>query len=133
LEKKGKFGCCQFSTPVLGFVTDLENDFIDDTSGCSIQASKEGLVMELFTADFKPLGNPPSFDTITRYTFDEQSQKLLPSEACDIARQVAGAMADIHDAGLSHGDLYAHNILVSLERKSLDYEAQVETSPKVTV
>ena len=71
-----------------------------------------GLVMKLIPSDYKLLGSPPSFKTITRDTFDPTVSKLSPLEACDIVLNVAHAMMEVHDAKLCHGDLYAHNLLV---------------------
>jgi hypothetical protein len=87
-----------------------------------------GIVMTLIPDSYKLLGNPPSFDTITRDTFDHNAPKITPLEACCITRDVAYAMKEVHDAKLCHGDLYAHNLLVKRDFAS---EEKGETSISV--
>ena len=93
-------------TPILGL---LEKGGI---LGGGVSMPAGGLVMELVPPSFQLLGGPPTFATITRDTFDSSPFKLEPSVACAIARQVTHAVMEIHAANLTHGDLYAHNLLV---------------------
>lgn len=88
-----------------------------------------GIVMMLIPHSYKLLGNPPSFDTITRDTFDRNAPKITPLEACSIIRDVAYAMKEVHEAKLCHGDLYAHNLLV--QRDLASSEDRGETSISV--
>ena len=76
-----------------------------------------GLVLELIDPSFKILGLPPSFDTITRDTYPED-KKLELNHLISIAKGVASVCSHLHSRGISHGDLYAHNILI-YEGKSL--------------
>ena len=87
-----------------------------------------GIVMSLIPKEYTLLGKPPSFETITRDTFDPNIPKFSPIEACCIARDVALAMKEVHAAKLSHGDLYAHNLLVRRSRMSDD-----DTSTAISV
>ena len=71
---------------------------------------KEGIVMELIPPNFKNLGNPPSYSTCTRDTFDYKTQFTL-TEGISILIKCADASIHLHSKGILHGDLYAHNIL----------------------
>ena len=73
-----------------------------------------GLLLELIPAIFKNLGNPPNFDTCTRDTY-EDNKEFTVEEVYTIAKAIASAAAHLHDKGLMHGDLYAHNILINNE------------------
>ena len=71
---------------------------------------KAGLVMSLIAPEFRNLAGPPSLDSCTRdiyqpdilFTFDTVLR---------IAHGIASAAQQLHDKGIIHGDLYAHNIL----------------------
>lgn len=71
----------------------------------------DGLVLDLIHPDFKILGNPPSFDTVTRDTYPA-GKKMNISRLLTIVKGVAAVCAHLHSNCISHGDLYAHNILV---------------------
>ena len=94
-----------------------------------------GLVLPLVALSrYSILGNPPSFDTVTRDTFStEQQSRLTLSFILRVLTGIASACAHLHHAscststattaasaaavgrttrGIMHGDLYAHNILV---------------------
>lgn len=73
---------------------------------------QQGLVMALIPPEFTNLGQPPSFATCTRDTFPAD-QRLTPAQAGRIATQIDAALQHLHQRGISHGDLYAHNILVN--------------------
>ncbi len=70
-----------------------------------------GLVLPLLDEGFKVLGNPPSFESCTRDTFEADRQFSL-FFILQVARGIALVAAHLHDRGIMHGDLYAHNILV---------------------
>ena len=72
---------------------------------------KQGLVMELIPPNYKNLGQPPSLETCSRDTFLPSTTFRL-EEVLKIAKTVASAAAQLHQNGMMHGDLYAHNILV---------------------
>ncbi len=74
-----------------------------------------GLVMPLLDADLKVLANPPSFDSCTRDVY-AKDLKLTPEEVQHITRSVTNAAKHLHQQGLMHGDLYAHNILWNAQR-----------------
>jgi hypothetical protein len=77
-----------------------------------------GLVLELITGDFEPLAGPPSLESCTRdiyassTTFDMTTVLL-------ILRSIASAAQHLHERGIMHGDLYAHNILFSRDDRAL--------------
>jgi len=77
-----------------------------------------GLVMPLLDADLKILANPPSFESCSRDVY-EQGLKLSPKEVLHITQGVRCAAKHLHQKGLMHGDLYAHNILWNAEKVML--------------
>lgn len=72
----------------------------------------QGLVMPLIGADFNTLAQPPSLASCTRDVY-EKNQAFSTSTVRTIALGIARAMQHLHQKGISHGDLYAHNILHS--------------------
>ena len=74
----------------------------------------EGLVMALVDPSFRTLAGPPSLASCTRdvYPADAQWTSVV---ALRIARDIASAMRHLHARGILHGDLYAHNILWSVQ------------------
>ena len=79
---------------------------------------KEGLVMDLIPKNYTNLGLPPSFVTCTRDTF-LLDQVFTIHEIIHIARGIAAVEIQLHEKGIMHGDLYAHNILVNSEYHAL--------------
>ena len=83
-----------------------------------IEEQKRGLVMELIPGNFYNLGRPPSLQSCTRDVFDDYS-KLSLAQVFRIATSMASVGLHLHSRGLIHGDLYAHNILVDENGKTL--------------
>lgn len=81
-------------------------------------AGRQGLVMELIPERFYNLGMPPSLVTCTRDVFKE-GMSLSPEQALKIARTIASVSAQLHNKGIIHGDLYAHNTLIDNEANAL--------------
>ena len=73
---------------------------------------KNGLVLELIPGSFKNLGGPPSLQTCTRDTFPENTIFSI-QQIVSIALGIADVTVQLHARGITHGDLYAHNILVN--------------------
>lgn len=71
----------------------------------------EGLVMQLVPARYRTLGLPPSLQSCTRDHFPATAAGLRTAQGLSILRGIAGAAAHVHERGVAHGDLYAHNIL----------------------
>ncbi len=69
-----------------------------------------GLVMPLIDASFINLAGPPSLESCTRDIYPAGTQFSL-STALSMAQGIAAATAHLHDTGILHGDLYAHNML----------------------
>lgn len=68
------------------------------------------LAMALIPKDFQSLGLPPSFETITRDTFNAGFTITAP-EVLKLAQQLARVVTQLHQRQIIHGDLYAHNVL----------------------
>ncbi|KSB88248.1 protein kinase [Caulobacter vibrioides] len=70
----------------------------------------EGLVMPLLPQAWRVLAGPPSLQSCSR---DVYAPDFAPpfDVARRIARDVAAGAARLHERGLLHGDLYAHNVL----------------------
>lgn len=73
---------------------------------------QRGLVMELVPPDFTTLGLPPDFVTLTR---DVLIGKFAPPVVIKILLGVSAALGRLHQQGIMHGDVYAHNILANPE------------------
>jgi len=69
-----------------------------------------GLVMELIGSEFRNLAGPPSFESCTRDVYPADLQFNI-STALRMASGVASLARHLHDRGIMHGDLYAHNTL----------------------
>jgi len=80
--------------------------------------NKQGLVLELIADEFKNLGNPPSFETCTRDTFDSTTV-FTTAELMQIISGIASALNHLHNNGIMHGDVYAHNILIDKKANPL--------------
>jgi serine/threonine protein kinase len=67
-----------------------------------------------FCSGMKTLAKPPSFATVTRdvYPSGGAISSLTLAQAGAISLAMASAAAHLHAAGIAHGDLYAHNILL---------------------
>lgn len=79
---------------------------------------QQGLGMELIPPSYSNLGYPPNFETCTRDTFDE-TFRLSIDNIVLIAQQVADVVRHLHAHGLTHGDLYTHNLLIAEDSKIL--------------
>ena len=71
-----------------------------------------GLLLELIDSAFQPLAGPPSLASCTRDCYLSE-RRFAVDEALHIASGVASAVAHLHERGILHGDLYAHNLLVN--------------------
>ena len=69
-----------------------------------------GLVMSLIDPEFINLAGPPSLDSCTRDIYDAGKRFDLAT-TLEIAHGIASATAQLHRRGITHGDLYAHNIM----------------------
>ena len=93
-----------------------------------------GLVMELIPPEFRNLAGPPSFVSCTRDVYPLDSFFDLPT-LLKIAYGIASVAQHLHQQGIMHGDLYAHNILYSDQGKPLigDFGAASLYSPNDAV
>lgn len=78
---------------------------------CEHPDHKKGLVMNLIPSTYKNLGGPPDFTTCTRDTFSLDTV-FSGEQIIHIAKGIASVAAHLHNKGIMHGDLYAHNILI---------------------
>lgn len=74
-----------------------------------------GLVLDLVPSAFKPLAKPPSFDSCTRDVYSGE-ERFSYEQIVSFGRDVALGASHLHQCGFVHGDLYAHNTLVSGDR-----------------
>ena len=79
---------------------------------------KEALVFPLIPSIYCNLGNPPSLETCTRDIYDNEASFPLPL-LLRIISDISSAALHLHERGINHGDLYAHNILIDKEGHSL--------------
>ena len=74
-------------------------------------AQAQGLLMPLIPSAHVNLAGPPSLQSCTRDVYPS-GFKLSAVLALRIASDVAGAVAHLHQRGVMHGDVYAHNIQI---------------------
>jgi hypothetical protein len=90
-----------------------------------------GLLMELVDQDFQPLAGPPSLASCTRDCY-APARQFEADQVLRIASGLATAVDHLHQRGILHGDLYAHNLLVDPTGASLlsDFGAASFFDPK---
>ncbi|AZE49785.1 Serine/threonine protein kinase [Pseudomonas chlororaphis] len=71
---------------------------------------QNGLVMQLIEPSYRNLAALPSLASCTRDIYDESS-RFSADAALRMARGIASVGAHLHHQGITHGDLYGHNIL----------------------
>ncbi|WP_213881599.1 leucine-rich repeat-containing protein kinase family protein [Pseudomonas sp. dw_358] len=69
-----------------------------------------GLVMNLIDPSYLNLAGPPSFASCSRDVYADDLS-FTPGVLQRMAQGIASVAAQLHDHGINHGDLYAHNIL----------------------
>jgi hypothetical protein len=72
--------------------------------------AQAGLVMALIDPSYRNLAGLPSLESCTRDVYASATRFSAPV-ALRIAQGIASAAAHLHRQGITHGDLYAHNIL----------------------
>ncbi|WP_130903001.1 leucine-rich repeat-containing protein kinase family protein [Pseudomonas sp. Sample_23] len=73
---------------------------------------QQGLVMQLIDPSFGNLAGLPSLDSCSRDVYAEGCR--FPAEvALRVAKGIASAAEHQHRQGITHGDLYGHNILLN--------------------
>ncbi len=70
----------------------------------------DGLLMPLLPAGSSALAGPPSLESCSRDVY-AAGARFEADTVTRLARGVGLAAAHLHGRGLSHGDLYAHNVL----------------------
>jgi hypothetical protein len=80
----------------------------------------QGLVLPRLAArqHWAPLAGPPSMASCSRDVYPD-GWRPLASQAAAIVRAASAALDHLHARGISHGDLYAHNLLVNDEGRVL--------------
>ncbi|MEG0047478.1 MAG: lipopolysaccharide kinase InaA family protein, partial [Comamonas sp.] len=68
------------------------------------------MALPLLPAGMRPLAAPPSLRSCSRDIYPPQLG-LTPGAAQHLLAQVGAAVRHLHQCGVLHGDLYAHNIL----------------------
>lgn len=79
---------------------------------------KQGLIMSLIPSSYSNLGMPPSLETCSRDTFKEGTIFSI-QQILKIISGIASTAHHLHERGINHGDLYAHNILVDENANAL--------------
>lgn len=77
-----------------------------------------GLVMALIDSDFRNLAGPPSLESCTRDVYPAEASFDLDA-AIRLALGIASAAEHLHGQGITHGDLYGHNILHGADGQAL--------------
>lgn len=79
---------------------------------------KQGLVMDLIPSSFYNLGMPPSLNTCSRDTFKAGTTFSIKS-ILKIVTAIASTTKHLHERGILHGDLYAHNTLIDKDANTI--------------
>jgi hypothetical protein len=79
---------------------------------------KKGLVMGLIPPYFYNLGLPPSLQSCTRDVFKEGLSLTTP-HIVKIATTIVSVALQLHNRGIMHSDMYAHNTLVDDDANTL--------------
>lgn len=74
----------------------------------------QGLFLPLIPSGHVLLAGPPSLSSCTRDVYPP-GWRIAAGPALKLLRGVADALAHLHRRGVTHGDLYAHNILWNRE------------------
>jgi Leucine-rich repeat (LRR) protein len=77
-----------------------------------------GLLMALIPSTYRNLGLPPSLITCTRDTFEQGTQFDI-DVIITVIKQMVSTVQHLHNQGVSHGDIYAHNIMVDEQSNAL--------------
>lgn len=78
----------------------------------------QGLVLQRIPAGHASLADPPSLSSCSRDVY--ASDRRLTRDVADaIAQSMESALDHLHRQGLTHGDLYAHNMLVDARGHAL--------------
>jgi len=72
--------------------------------------AQAGLVMQLIDPSYHNLAALPSLDSCSRDVYTDDT-RFSAHVALRIARGIASAAEHLHEQGITHGDLYGHNIL----------------------
>jgi hypothetical protein len=70
----------------------------------------DGLVMQLIAPSYRNLAGLPSLASCSRDVYADDT-RFSAAAALRIARGIASAAGHLHQQGITHGDLYGHNIL----------------------
>lgn len=69
------------------------------------------VLMELIPPSYEILGSPPNFHTVTRDTNVGYHNNFTIDFIYAVCRDLCAVLKDLHAEQISHGDIYAHNIL----------------------
>jgi hypothetical protein len=72
--------------------------------------AQAGLVMELIDPSYRNLAALPSLASCSRDIYDNDT-RFTANVALRIARGIASVAEHLHQQGITHGDLYGHNIM----------------------
>ena len=79
---------------------------------------KKGLLLSLIPPHYTNLSNPPSFESCTRDVYPINTSFTL-KDTLTIAKGIASVGVQLHERGIMHGDLYAHNTLIGTDAHPL--------------
>jgi hypothetical protein len=79
---------------------------------------KQAFAMPLVSPDFQNLAGPPSLASCTRDVYAPNT-RFAWDALLRLAHGIASAAQHLHERGLHHGDLYAHNILCTPDGHAL--------------
>ncbi|MDR0213136.1 MAG: leucine-rich repeat-containing serine/threonine-protein kinase [Comamonas sp.] len=79
----------------------------------NMPAGQLAMALPLLDTAMQPLAGPPSFESCTRDVY-APGLRISAPVASRLIKSLRAAVAHLHQRGLLHGDLYAHNTLCNL-------------------
>lgn len=78
-----------------------------------VECEEVVLVLERMAGNPRPLAKAPSFESCTRSVYGDSELRLSVQDKNFIVDCIQNAVDALHRRGICHGDVYAHNVLVS--------------------
>jgi hypothetical protein len=120
-------GLPQHEVQMCGMIGDGHRRIINTLGVQLNRARRPAVALEYLDAQagWAPMGDRPTFDSVTRGTFGPQHSRFSPAEILHVGMLIGEALAELHSLGVVHGDVYAHNVMARAQR-SLTTRAEIK-------
>lgn len=83
------------------------------------QTDQDGSLVMEYVQNHAALAGPPSLESCSRDVYQSPQQGTwFQEEAVELVSRILQALQVVHQAGICHGDVYSHNILLHQEDRS---------------